>query len=227
MRNIILFIWYFIIIKITFAQNQTNTKSGQFCGSDFTKYLLLFEEADYPNDNRLLYKHDLFNDDDSLLSGILVEIDTAFYSYIHRTPFFIPYAWLKITCDFGYLIFVCNLYENKIGELCYIDIISYDKQGSIIGFESLPYRKRELTSENRMCFIDGILFLNSNHIKYYIIGDENFLRKDNMLECQEYDFEILKNGKQKKSVSKYRKTKKIRWEIGEFPKQVPIDFQIQ
>ena len=103
--------------------------------SDFITLLEQFESF-YPSDTLTDLSEKLIFTDPCRAVGI---DSSLVYIVAPLPPFFKTSPSIKVKCEKGWFVFLVHQYEVANIELKYIDVISFDFKGNIIGRINLPY----------------------------------------------------------------------------------------
>lgn len=91
-------------------------------------------------------------------------IDSSFYSFVNKIPFFYPYAAFKIEKSKGTLFCVLHDCPAEMTDLRIVEFVTYDSTGILKARLMLPYEKSGWFSPNPEDFIRSTIFTSIDKI---------------------------------------------------------------
>ena len=110
-------------------------------------------------------------------------IDSSFYSFVHFTPYFYPYAMFKVECPFGFLTCIRHSCPAEQSDLQFVELSTFDTKGNPQSKILIPYIKNGCLTET---FHDATqLFVSRNllqiHVERVFYGQKETMFINNLL----------------------------------------------
>lgn len=129
--NVILIFLSLSFCNTLYSQDITQSRNRD---NEFSRFLNLFQSI--PNVDSLPVIHRI---EYSTYQSKL--IDTSFYPFVCLIPFTHSYATFKIECHEGFLVCVQYILSTELSDLQFIELLSFNKQGCLLGKVAIPYLK--------------------------------------------------------------------------------------
>lgn len=114
-------------------------------------------------------------------------IDTCFYSFANKIPFFYPYATFKIVKPKGILFCILHDCPAEMTDLRIVEFVSYDNDGRLKNRLMLPYYKSGWFSPNPEDYFRSTIYTSISEIVFI---QTIYTKKDNYNDESIYKYKI-------------------------------------